>query len=81
MPSELMEFKLQHLSVGNALQNFAFYSLLAFMLLVIIVQLNHDHETGVRKFVLARITRVLDALNAVCHEIFFMVRRLFISRH
>lgn len=81
MPQELIDFKFQHLSVGNAMQNLAFYSLVGFMLLIVIVQTNAHHETGTRRFVLSIFSRFTYAVHAASHHLYFMVRSLFVSRH
>jgi hypothetical protein len=81
MPSELIDFKFEHLSVGSALQNFAFYSLVLLMLLIIIVQTNVHHETGIRKFIIGLVTRFSDVAQAASHTLYFRLRELFISRN
>ena len=81
MRSELMEFTIQQLSVGSAMQNFAFYSFVALMLLVVFIQINAHNETGIRKFVLRNLGKLGDAITNTTHAAYFVMKRLFLSRH
>ncbi len=60
------------------MQNFAFYSLVVCMLLIVIVQTNAHNETGIRRFVLSRVTRFGHMIYRTFH---FKVKRIFINRH
>lgn len=81
MFSRLQVFQFQHLSVGNALQNLAFYSLVMLMLAVIVVQLNVHTETGMRRFIIACMGRISHMKQPIWRTFFFKVKQLFISRH
>jgi hypothetical protein len=60
------------------MQNFAFYSLVACMLLIVIVQTNAHNETGIRRFVLSRVTWLGHMIYRTCH---FKLKRMFINKH
>ncbi|OOQ57198.1 hypothetical protein [Mucilaginibacter pedocola] len=80
MPSELLNFKLEHLSVGNAAQNLAFYTLVMLMILVVVVQNNAHRETGTRKAVLSYAARLSYMMHCAYHELYLAVRNLWPSR-
>jgi hypothetical protein len=80
MLPKLLVFEFQHLSVGSALQNFAVYSLIAFMLMIVLVQLNIGHETGVRRFLTTRASWLAHMMQPGYRALCFKVKQL-ISRH
>ncbi|RWY51174.1 hypothetical protein [Mucilaginibacter gilvus] len=76
----LMDALRHHLSVGNALQNIAFYTFVCLLFMILLVQLNAHQETGIRRFSTTRFLRLRQVMHFAVKVLSHMVRRLFVNK-